>query len=180
MKKYLILTSILISIVSASNGLIAYTKDDSKFVKLQSKSDSCIVEYHIFSNLLHSTTCLNFKNSHKEEIFCTKDKSICKKHSEVIFFNITHKDLNKIKISTKIPFYGTRSYNFMGGSGTNERIKINKKGIVFSTFIGIYGESTNKVGSYKTFLKNDFIYDNVICSQENKGSMICAYLYKSN
>ena len=66
----------------------------------------------------------------------------------------------------------------MGGSGTNENIYIDKKDIVYTTFIGIYGQSTKKIGTYKKFLEHYFIYKDVICSQEHQGTIECSYLGK--
>ena len=158
------------------NGLSSYTKDGITFVKLSSKSSSCDVSYDIRMNYLDSTTCLNIKDSNEVELFCTKDKSLCKKHSEVIFFNITNEDLTTINISKEAPFVGERYYNFMGGSGTNESISIDKNGYVSTTFTGIYDSSTIKIGEYEIFLKDYFIYKDFICTQEEKGSMLCTYL----
>ena len=160
----------------SENNLSLYTKDTTQFVKLSSKSSSCLVEYDIRFNVLASTTCLNLKDSNEVELFCTKDKSLCKKHSEVIFFNITNEDLTKIEISKEPPVYGEYYYNFMGGSGTGESIYIDKKGYVRETIIGIYGSSTYNIRQYDIFLKDYFIYKNFICTQEEKGAMNCTYL----
>ncbi len=54
--------------------------------------------------------------------------------------------------SQKLPFVGTRSFDFAGGSGTEQSITINKNGMATIKFHGTASTGVTYRGKYRTYL----------------------------
>lgn len=143
---------------------------------LYGKDEECSITY-IENKKFASTTCVALTNSKKVKILCTKNKNMCKTYEEVSLFVYLGEEINKEKISKTPPFVGRRIFNFAGGSGTVESIKINRKSSVTMELHGKLGSEETFAGTYKEFLKKFFIYEKTtICTRGIESAMECTKL----
>ena len=142
-------------------------------ITIKGKNSSCSVRLPDVSNTLYKTDCIEKLNSKGIHIFSPKDKSVYKTLAEISYFKITKRDL-KSKKPIKIPFIGSRKFNFIGVSATEQTIKILANKEVVYTLNGVTWR-----GKFSDPKKNPYwVEKDVICSYENGRLSICTELHQ--
>lgn len=149
-------------------------KDYFKKVRVIGKNENCDV-YFEYAPENYETNCHELTNSKSVRIFCTQKKSICKTMAEVSYFNASGKNLPK-DLEQAVPFVGTWSFNFAGGSGTGYNVEIQEDSTV--TYTHDRSGSIEYQGNYDSTKNPYWVQGDIICIREKQHLDICIKMNK--
>ena len=182
----LIMFLFVVTFALAENNSLIKVNDSymGDFILLKGEKENCVINFLSTLSLdinTTKTTCIKSKNSKKINIFCTKNKEICKTEAEVSYFRATGKKFPQ-KRSTKAPFIGTVFFTFTGAIGGTECAKINKKGLISFGYVPLFNEeefncdNTKPEGKWDDKYNPYWIDKNAVCKLERGNVGLCISL----